>query len=274
METLRNQHEDPFDAILAGIQALGFSGEIILEADPSDPSVDAPDSAYEYLQQDYRIAFGDGGRRDDPHPIDHDDVWDHAGDLFSNVVPTSYALDYEWHAHNVLKQLPMWRFGYGLSVTFPAKRWARNPSLSTTHPEVFVAHLIDHKTGDLTHVPMRLPPANTETVATRNQRGAAALVNHAVLDDLGLEIVRQVLHYSDGATFWLLEQAALDQMEEKYGEGLPLFDPDQPLVERGFLDHAADSYAPDCALDHEAEFGVPEPPNTVKLEPVLDGGRG
>jgi hypothetical protein len=120
-------------------------------------------------------------------------------------------------------------------------------------------------TGDeLDRVAFRPPPAITDRDAVMNHYATAIAMNETLLRDRDVELVELVGYPGDHTKFAVVETERLDELEEKYGDGCPLFG--QALVNRDFALDALAQYDPDNASSHESSFGVPEPDATFKLE--------
>lgn len=265
--TFRDKHSDPFEALMDAMALFGFEDADIVKKGFAD-SFEA-ETAREAAVQQFQEAFGRGyesGTSPDP-----DDVWVVIEELFDAGIPARFGLDHSVHAHKVAMRLRLATevYGYEVDVTLPAQPEAKYPTLSTKHPEAFVVTISETETGEVVgERAIRPYPCGTEHVAVTQHDGVAASLNHAILFDLGLEIVAPDPSLTEHSRYRVFNREVLDRLESQYGENLPIFHENQPLINRGFPS-SLESYKPENATNHEAKFGIPEPENTFKLEDTL-----
>lgn len=256
--------EDPFTAAIRGFSLFGFTEETVKKR--GLPEARNPETVRDGIVNSFQERYGYPGTEPDVRR-----AWEKIEELFLIGLPSRFSVDYKVQPHNVAAALDtvigIW--GYSVDVSLPAQPDNTYPHLSGEHPEAFVVRLLDTETDEtLDEYPLRLFPHATETLAVRNHGATAALLNRTLLDDIGLELVIANEPPGDNTPFILLEQSRLDALEEEYGSGVPLFHREQPLLDRDPLGSRGSigSYSPENEVDHEVEFGVPEPENTVRLE--------
>lgn len=262
--TLKAEFDDPFLAAAEAASLLGFDEETMLAAKPPE----ARDA--EAVSEIFRTMFQEGHGYPGTEP-DTERAWQTIRDDFLVCLPTRLTPDYKVHAHRVAARmtnvLDVWDFD--LQVSLASQSDERRPALSGPHPEAIVVRLTDLETGDtLREVPLRLFPHKNEWLATTDHVAMAALLNHGLLYDSGLELVAHNESPGDHTPLLLLERDRLDTLEERYGEGIPLFHRGDPLIDRDLFEYGslASRYVPENETDHERAFGVPEPDGTVRLE--------
>lgn len=268
MTSLRDQFEDPAEAVVEGLYELGFDDTDILGGVPDlEPDPADFDSPVEYLRDHEHTVYG---------PFDESSEerkWERATGLFDVAIPSGFALDWKWHAHKVASQASrgLELFGHEMTTRIPTSdRNYLEPK--SKHPPVFYVELYekdDEKIRD--EVVIRLPPSKSERSAILNHEAVAEALNRTLLDDLGLELVWRCALPGDRAPFAILEKDRLNELQSTYGEGVSLFG--KEVFERGLLERALEGYAPENAVDHEAEFGVPEPAETFKVEELPEASK-
>lgn len=261
MVSLRDKHEDPVEAVLDGLREFGVDpAEMPWRDGQLEPSTGSFDDPETYLREHARIAH-EGFDWMSP-----EGVWESATELFDRALPTGFQLDWKWHAHEVAQRSNrgLRAFGYETTVDVPTSdRDSLEPQ--STHPPSFHVDLQEAGGGEVVDsVTVRLPPMGSERSARTNHAAAAEALNRTVLDGVGLEIVLRISQPGDWAPFAVLTRERLDELQETYGPTVSMFG--EPLLERNLLERALDGFEADNAVDHAAEFGVPEPPETFKLE--------
>lgn len=166
----------------------------------------------------------------------------------------------EWQLSSVAEE-----FGYRIEFRSLGDEHIAT-STSATHPQAFEIARIDPD-GDERTVPFRYPPRERDSHL--NYHALAEAVDRELLLPVGLRLVELLGRSGDNFRWFLFEIEQLRELEGRFGEGLPIRG--DPLVDSGpFVDAALADYDPDCALDHEAAYGVPEPADTVKIEAFAD----
>lgn len=263
----RNRHDDPVTAILELYYALGFDDDDIL-ARERERWGDTPDDPRELIKNRYVEAHKPGFDVNATPTLDSQSFWEAAPTIARELFPTRFGVDWKDHAYQVIRNasLGLRRFDLEAAVTFPARESVDNtwPTLDTEHPEVLELVVRTASSGDLAvQVPFRLPPCSSVRNAVRNHFAAAGVLDHVLQSRYGLEIV-SLRNADDSSQFAVVESDRLDAVNPKHYRG---------LLERGLLSVALLSYAPENAIDHEREFGIPEPPETLKLE-LLPAAQG
>ena len=261
---LREEYDDPIQALVAGFYKFGFDDETIRR---SDRYTEVSGSDYETTEA-YIRGHLDVMR---PHPDDgytNEELWEKLPQKAYTFFPASFRLDWKWQTFKVAiyAEWGLEHYGYETDVEFITDENATSeyPSISTTHPESFLIIFRDSETNEtLDRVPFRPPPAETERKAVLNHEATAAALNQTVLHDRDVEIVQLVGFPGDHTKFAVVRQNRLDQLESQFGEGCPVFG--KELVNRNLGTDALERYEPENARPHRDEFGISEPENTFKL---------
>jgi hypothetical protein len=262
---LRAEYDDPLKALVAGFGMFGFDDETIRSSVESvAPEGAAYETAEAYVRAHLDEVWGHPGKE---YPAE--ELWEKVPQLAYDLFPTGFMLDWKWHTFRVatLAERELEHYGYATDVAFITEENATSkyPHLSTAHPEAFYVVLNDARTGEeLERVSFRPPPAITDRDAVMNHYATAFAMNETLLRDRDVELVELVGYPGDHTKFAVVETERLDELEEAYGDGCPLFG--QELVNRDFALDALAQYDPESASSHEDAFGVPEPDETFKLE--------
>lgn len=262
--TLSDDYDDPFTAAVRGFSLFGFDEDTVIER--GLPEGRNPETVREGVITSFQELYGYPGAE-----VNIEEAWENIEETSLLGLPSRFSVDYKLHSHDLAATLNtvigIW--GYRVEVSLPAQPEKKYPHLSGEHPEAFVVRLLDEETEETrAEYPLRLFPHATETLAVSNHGATAALLNHTLLNEIGLELVIANEPLGDNTPFLLLEQTRLDALEEEYGSGVPLYHREKPLLDRNPLlsRGGVHHYSPENEIDHEDEFRVSEPENTVRLE--------
>lgn len=129
------------------------------------------------------------------------------------------------------------------------------PVSSNSHPEAFWLRFSDHETSETTQISFRYPPG-TQRWAPHNEK---------LLNPRGFQLL-ELNTYSGWMVYYLIETEQVRTLHEQYGPAVGIFG-FEICHEAPLRDRALEQYDPDSYLDHEAEYGVPEPDKTHTVVP-------
>ncbi len=283
MGSLRDRHDDPWEAIATGLalfgvdpceRVLGYASDGAVEdalddvagVDDRDDLAGAPGRCVEAWDRAYN-----GVRHDEDA---RERAWERVDAVFEALLPHA-GVDYDWPIHYVVAELDdlLGTRAPPLGLSYETHGDADRPDLDSPHPEAFRVQLLDATDGTvLEGVDFRPPPLTSASWASQNRASLVAVVNGRLLADRDLEVVE--LRGDLEETYALVERSRLDDLESEFGDGVPLFG--EVLVGRtaAIAETALEKYDPSNAVDHDERFGRPEPDGTISVEDRSDRNRG